>query len=433
MSIFGATTRIIRSVGDRSERLRLFLMMLFVYFLPFDKFYSTLTLYTLIGVTVLDFRFARIKEIPRDFWIFQLVFCIGLAGLFYSLNRESGNFFVQRQLAIFIFPLLIPLATSPDRDKTNLMLTSLSVSCVLVVIYLLVNAAMLYFSLQLTSFHSVLSGAFFNHSFSKPLGIHAGYLSLYMSLSLFYLLSRWNEFKSFAEKGICSLFILLLITGLFFLASRNTLLATLVILLTVYPFYHIKNKKRYFLLFGTGTVLAILTVLSNGYLKSRFSGELISEVKPVAQNESINYNVAEPRIVRWKAAWGPISRRLWTGYGTGDETDILKSAYLRNGLIISYLESFNAHNQYISYLIKSGIIGLAVFLAAFGYYLYLAFRTRNFMYLAFLFMLLFGFYTENILDANKGIFFFAFFNPFFGYACNRMKPSQDNQGSNIPG
>jgi uncharacterized membrane protein YiaA len=54
-------------------------------------------------------------------------------------------------------------------------------------------------------------------------------------------------------------------------------------------------------------------------------------------------------------------------------------------------------------------------LFAFIYYLLLAVKSRDLIYVSFLLLFLIGFYTENILDANKGIIFFALFNTCFGY------------------
>jgi hypothetical protein len=39
-----------------------------------------------------------------------------------------------------------------------------------------------------------------------------------------------------------------------------------------------------------------------------------------------------------------------------------------------------------------------------------AIKTKQFVYIAFLIVLWIGFYTENILDTNKGILFFAVLN-----------------------
>src|SRR5204863_3505039 len=83
------------------------------------------------------------------------------------------------------------------------------------------------------------------------------------------------------------------------------------------------------------------------------------------------------------------------------------------GLYISYLNEFNAHSEYLSILIKTGIIGLALFI----YTLYFGFmssiRNRDILFLSFMVIITIVSISENILDLNKGIFFYSFFFPFF--------------------
>jgi hypothetical protein len=50
-----------------------------------------------------------------------------------------------------------------------------------------------------------------------------------------------------------------------------------------------------------------------------------------------------------------------------------------------------------------------------GYYFKLAFQAKHFLYIAFLIVLGINFFTENVIDSNKGIFYFAFFNTLLGY------------------
>src|SRR5690606_1950632 len=103
---------------------------------------------------------------------------------------------------------------------------------------------------------------------------------------------------------------------------------------------------------------------------------------------------------------------------TGDEVMELKKKYTEKKMFISYIEGFNIHNQYLSILIKHGIIGFLFFSFVFGYYVWVGVKSKNVVYLFFLGVLFLAFMTENILDSNKGIFYFAFFNTVLGYYSN---------------
>lgn len=90
--------------------------------------------------------------------------------------------------------------------------------------------------------------------------------------------------------------------------------------------------------------------------------------------------------------------------------------------MLSYSEAFNTHNQYLAILIKNGIVGLIAFLLMLSYFFSISIKAKDFLYFSFLTILSIGFFTENIIDANKGIFFFAFFNTLLGYNClNTLK------------
>ena len=145
-------------------------------------------------------------------------------------------------------------------------------------------------------------------------------------------------------------------------------------------YYHHNKQTEHYIIY---------IIFNITYFKNRFSGELISDIKPLNKKEYVNYSYTEPRIERWRCAFDLIKKSPLIGYGTGDEVTMLKTEYSKKGLFISYLENFNAHNQYISYLIKCGIIGFVLFLFSFFYFLYLAIKDKNFIYLSFLIILLF--------------------------------------------
>lgn len=119
--------------------------------------------------------------------------------------------------------------------------------------------------------------------------------------------------------------------------------------------------------------------------------------------------------MRWECAWNLIKKQPIWGYGSGDEISLLKEQYLKRKMMVSYSEEFNTHNQYIAFLLKNGIIGLIIFLLMMIYFFRLAILKKDFVYFSFLLVLSVGLITENILDTNKGIFYFAFFNTLFGY------------------
>lgn len=401
---------------NTAEKLRYFLILLLVFSLPYDIIYSSILLMALILATLLDISKLKLKRIPRQVVLFQLIFFLGVIGYFYSFNKTQASFLIERQLAILIVPIILPLAINIDNEKLKYTLISLCLTAFFAVIYLFTDAIWKINSdLKTPFFQTLFSGAFFNHQFSKPLGIHAGYLSLYISLSILYILNSYKKVLPISLKFVVFTALFILFAGLFFLASRNIIIVTFFIFIFIFPFYKIDNKTKFFIIMTLILVVCFSFVKNIPYLNTRFSVELLQDISFNKSKYSLTSNYTEPRYERWEGAIELIKKSPLCGYGTGDEIEMLKTEYIKRGFYISYLEQFNAHNQYLSYLIKNGILGFFIFLFALYYYTCLAIKSKNFIHLSFLVLMLAGFYTENILDANKGILFFALFNTCFGY------------------
>ena len=114
------------------------------------------------------------------------------------------------------------------------------------------------------------------------------------------------------------LIIIILYLGLFFLASRNSIICVFIILLFIFPFFKIYNKKKYLLISILFFVFSFIIIFNITYFKNRFSGELISDIKPINNKEYINYSYTEPRIERWSCAFDLIKKSPLIGYGTGE-------------------------------------------------------------------------------------------------------------------
>jgi O-antigen ligase len=417
---------LLSGITDLKERLRFNLVLLFVISLPYDLVYSSVIFGTLAAATIFDINREKLRSIPRNFWMFQVLYFPAVAGYFYSYHKGDASFLLERQLSILLMPVILPLAIQINETAVRSVLRALTATSVIVITYLFAHMVYSVFFLLRLPFNAAFSGAFFTHGFSRPVGIHAGYLSLYVSLSMLYVIYSFLKADSSRIKLLLVASLLILLTGLFFLAARNNILATLFVLVVIFPLYSIRNKKKYILTTLSFLVCGLILINNINYLKERFSVGLISEIRPV--NGKLYYNFVEPRVERWKGAVELIKASPVIGYGTGDEIAMLRYQYIKRHLFISYLESFNAHNQYLSFLIKHGVLGFLVLVAAFAFYVTVAIRSRSYIYLAFLCLLLIGFYTENILDANKGILFFSFFNTMLGYSAGRSVKIGDVSG-----
>jgi len=67
----------------------------------------------------------------------------------------------------------------------------------------------------------------------------------------------------------------------------------------------------------------------------------------------------------------------------------------------------------MSFMIKSGVWGLAVYLATLIYGFRMAIRKKDVVFIGFMMLVAVVSLSENILDVDKGVMFYSFFFPFF--------------------
>lgn len=386
-----------------NQQIRFLLLNLFVFFLPFERFYTTLLIYPIILLILIDFKRLNYKQITLKTLLFQVVWLLSLIGYFYSQEKNVASFILEKQLMTFIFPIILPLAFEINAGSIKKLLSSLVFGSVTALIILFTYVFVDFFSnnnFTLTNH--------FNHYFTAPISIHPTYLSLMVNLSIVSLLYGYKKSKI---KILNIILILILLAGIVFLSSRNINISTIIIVaILLYPLF--RNKRYYVVSLLLTIILFVGIIASNDYLKNRFTTQLVQDI---SNSEERQIHILEPRSERWKLGWELIKDKPIFGYGTGDEVAELKKKYAENNMFISYIEGFNIHNQYLSILIKHGIIGFLIFSFVFGYYIWIGIKSKDTVYLCFLGVLLLAFMTENLLDSNKGIFYFAFFNTLFGY------------------
>lgn len=408
------------------EEIRFFVLCSFVFSLPFDRLYSQLLIIILLLLAIIDIDLKKIKSIPKTFWIFQSFFLITVVGLLNTPDTvlKDGMFVMEKQLAILLMPLLIPMSITINKHRVEMVFKTFTWATVISIVYLIVAKTYEYYTLDTSLQKYINSGLLFSHSFSSPLNMHAGYLSMFLTLAFFYVLKQLNIGNQ-ENRTLLFLQLGILILGIIMLASRSNIFVIIVVVLFVFPFYIRKNIKKKILSILLTLTIIVSALYFSPYLNNRFSVQLLSEVA-----SSDNQVQVEPRIVRWKEAIHAIQDAPIVGHGTGSESMKLKERYWESGLIHSFYQNYNSHNQYISITLKHGLVGLVLFLLALSFYFKIAFKSKSFIYLAFLIQIASVFLIENVLDVNKGIFYFAFFNTFLGYYNLNKKNESTNISNN---
>ncbi len=117
------------------------------------------------------------------------------------------------------------------------------------------------------------------------------------------------------------------------------------------------------------------------------------------------------RIEFWKAAVHIIKQHPWFGVGTGDVNIAFAQAYEQTNSQLRPEFRYRSHNQYLSIMVALGGIGFLIMLFSFVYP-WIDSNNRHFFYMVFFIILLLSMLTEDTLESQAGLTFYAFFNSF---------------------
>jgi O-antigen ligase len=402
------------SVKDSlANKISYYHLMLLMASLPFDRFYSHLILGSFALHTLIHLKKDDIKAAFK--WrtlALQSVFFITVLATVYSLNKPAGLGEWGKQIVILLFPVFFCLnPLNLQKYKSNLLL-SFALVCTATIIYLYADAfvTIRHYGLPLKS---IFSGAFTNHNFSEPIAMHATFFSMQVVVVLVYILSVLVK-EPFTYKKLAFVFCGLILTGgLIQLCSKSVFVALMIIINLAVPYFLLQKGKRlkYMVVSFSLSLLMVAGVLYSGTLRERFVSELKLDMSKASADET-----NDGRLARWKVVATLIAQKPIAGYGSGTEVALLQDEFFNHKLYNSYLNRLNAHNQYLSLLLKSGIIGLLIYLATLAFGFNIALKKKDLLFFTFMILVTVVGLSENLLDVDKGIFFYAFFFSFFFFS-----------------
>ena len=408
--------------------------------LTLDARFNSTLLFASLFCCLLSFRFTELKNHRRPLLFFTGLFLVAMLSLVWSMNRPEGWRVIERQLALFFIPVMF---FSSIRNKYKV------ASILLVVFYLSVLGVCCY--LLKFSIHNFLAEGVslkewtvkenLYHAFASPIHMHATYLSLYVALAILLGFHWFLSGIRWWNKILIFLSVLVLAVTLTLLSSRVVISSLVFILFFVYPFFigQLRNKPV-LIVAGIITLLTFFFIIrESSFIYERFYEHIGDEVRMTRflQPDS-TYNPVyggETRADRWYCAVELVRESPLIGYGTGSEKDVLILKFNKYNLQNAVVNRYDAHNQYLAYGIKSGALGVLVFLLAIGFGVYYSLKRKHFLYFAFVLLFTISCITENVLESNKGIFFYAYFNALLYFLAQGLPPyipDLDNRSSQSP-
>jgi O-antigen ligase len=204
--------------------------------------------------------------------------------------------------------------------------------------------------------------------------------------------------------------VFILFAGLMQLCSKSVFFSLFILINLAVPYFLLSGRRRwkFILITASVTILSVIGIFRFSALKERYINNLKAELSEARAGE-----VYDSRLARWQVTGELIARSPVIGYGAGSEMSLLQQNFFEKRYYNSFLHRLNSHSQYLSFLLKSGIVGLLLYLATLVFGFKIALKKKDLLFFTFLFLITIVSFSENLLDVDKGIIFYAFFFSFF--------------------
>ncbi|TDY13596.1 O-antigen ligase family protein [Meridianimaribacter flavus] len=235
---------------------------------------------------------------------------------------------------------------------------------------------------------------FDKYAFLRFLDIHHTYLSIYLltlvNLMLIKLLSK-NKLKINTK-----LFILIIISLLFWFVFSLDSKASMVIFALLFVVQALPKVNKKNIKFHIPFLIGIIIVF------------VVFNTKA-----SVNYEKAlDFRLQIWEESFKIFENNPFFGNLKSSEKDLLNYNHYLSGKYYFLDSDLNSHNQYLSFLMKYGLVGVSIFFL----FMINMFKKVNVKsqkskireFLGWTVIIVLVFYIENLLDRHHGIVYFSF-------------------------
>jgi hypothetical protein len=122
------------------------------------------------------------------------------------------------------------------------------------------------------------------------------------------------------------------------------------------------------------------------------------------------------RLEYYKMAGSIIAEHFWFGTGTGGYYPAFQEKYDQNSFFQDQKFRQRSHNMFLSYWIDFGVVGLIYICFALFSPVILERKSKSFLLIIFLLIVLISLMNEDTLNNHDAITFFSFFYPLYLYS-----------------
>lgn len=393
-----------------------FLLVLYSFFLPLRNNLSGIVLYFLVLYSIINYKqfihsFKRAKKQPF-FYIALSLFVIHLVGLIYTVNFRYALKDIDIKIPLLLFPLIL-IGKSYKQDIITRIMKAFILGCLIGGIGSVYNGFLIY--IDTGKINSVLYRG-------MDFVMHSSYFALYLVFSLGYLLMKTKSSEKLTSRNLVVKFIVILLFFLLIvlLNSRAGILSLgITFLFLFFYFLKEKSKKSFYFFIVILLISGSFLISGSGKLFKRFNNLVSKEQIQLGNKNDINKK--DLRIAILTVGIETFKKNPIIGVGTGDVKDELIEGYQEYGFLKGFQRNYNAHNQYLQFLIAFGIIGLVIFLIWLFYPLIEAIGNQNYFFMFLIILISFNFLFESMLETKAGVEFFAFFYVLFFISKEKVK------------
>lgn len=368
---------------------------------------GTIGILLFIAFNILFFKRIKIdikKWVP--ILIISLPFLLDLVFLWNNTEFSDGLKHMEKRLSTFVFPLLIiGQAFTLDLSKIlklyGIFFTSL--------LYLLLIRFLFIEPELVQKYWNGIHLWEMGYSFANSTSVHAPALNMHVAFLVvvntylcvcYFMKNTWKIWNYRFLLFISSVLMLLIINTR--LAIVNALFGVFLILF-IELFRKVSRKKLVTITAGTGLVLTIVFFAfakAFPYITEKYTSVTFAHMDKVGKLDDFEnpegavFNSFVTRVSIWKTAWERAQEDIVVGVGAADGKDVLNQAYIDTDQKFLAKYKFPTHNQYLDFLLKFGILGLAGILLYIFHILWIGWKWQHSIPI-FFFVL---FFTSNLTD-----------------------------------
>jgi O-antigen ligase len=360
---------------------------------------------------------ARWKSNRIYIFSFSSIFFINVVGIIHSENIDVALSRLETRVVYLLFPILIFLSQITQENLRKI-IASFSVGTILSSLYCLAYTTYDYFTR-----HDLPANIKFSYiELLKPLDLHPNFHAIYLSFTGLFLLHEmlFHKHTRAYQVGIgIFLFVSLILN--YMVQSRGPLLAGVALMMMMLIYYTYKRiSVKSILLF-----LTFIFAIGIGFLNTQKSNSIdrftisTDELTKHFFDADTTFTIDKEamstlfHVRSWYCAVGLLSDyHFFTGYGSGDEKDVLVSCYEDHEWSHMVESRYSAHNEYLSAFLRNGITEFFLIVALLLFPLYHALRQKQILWVCFI--LLWGaVFLISSLNRASAIYTYALFNSLF--------------------